>query len=252
MDTATPENFQKIEQRQEIHGILQELLQLRESVYGYSVEDGHALSFRIQHVNVNDGLLSLLPLGNFEAHQRLLLAHELQLWSRHKNIRIAFTVERLGKLNNQSQLVSMPSVINRYQQRYSARIAPSYAEPLICRFVDHNNIPVSAQVVDICEGGIGIIESDGTNELKWDNGQYFNSCYLGLGNFGEVHVGLRLCHVERRLNAQGLLQVHAGARFVDPSPQLRQQISQYRQQIELTRQRHLWRQQPFSRGLNKA
>lgn len=250
MYTAPTDNSQQITRALEIQKILQELVLSRGIIYSNSGVPGHPISFRIQHLNTQEGLISLLPVGDYEAHQRLLQTQELPLWARHNNIRIAFTVERLGSLNSLSQLVSMPTSITRYQQRYTPRLIPPYAEPLICNFVDHNNTPISAQVQDIGEGGIGFMECDAANELQWESGQLFTNCRLGLGSFGEVSVDLKLCHIKAQLNASGIRQIYAGARFVKPEPEVRQSIAQYRQHIELSRQRQMWRQQPFGKGFN--
>ena len=250
MFTAPPDNSQQITQALEVQKILQQLVASRGIIYSNSGAHGHPISFRLQHVNAPEGLISLLPLGDYEAHQRLLQTHEIQLWSRHNNISIAFNVERLGSLNSLSQLVSMPTSITRYQQRYTPRLIPPYAEPLICSFIDHNNTPVSAQVQDIGEGGIGFVEFDSTNELQWESGQQFTNCRLGLGSFGEISVDLKLCHVEEQRNARGMRQIHAGARFIDPSTEVRQSIAQYRQHVELSRQRQMWRQQSLGKGFS--
>lgn len=251
MYTVPPGKPQQITQTMEIQQILQELLRSREVIHSSSGSHSHLISFRIQHVNIQEGLLSLMPLGDYESHQRLLQTHEMQLWTRHNNIRIAFNVERIGSLNSLSQLVSLPASITRYQQRYTPRLIPLYAEPLICNFIDHNNTPVSAQVQDICEGGIGFTECDSANELQWESGQLFTHCRLGLGSFGEAYVDLKLCHLTEQLNDRGMRQIHAGARFIDPSPGARQSIAQYRQHVELSRQRQMWRHhQPLGKGFN--
>jgi c-di-GMP-binding flagellar brake protein YcgR len=244
MDTATTHSSQQIVQRQEIENILQQLLLSQETLYCNSNEEDRLVGFRIQQLN--DGYITLLPIGDYTLHQRLSSAPDLQLWSRHNQIRISFCVERMGRLNSPTQFVSLPASITLWQQRNTTRTTPSYAEPLICRFVDHNGIPVSAQITDISEGGVGLIETDYANELQWGKGQHFMDCSLELGKFGQLNVDLSLCYVERRLSERGVQQIHAGAQFVHPTPQIRHSIAQYRNQIELSRQRHLWRHQLIS------
>lgn len=251
MEARARNSYQQIHHQEEIFRIIQEVEQLKEPVYGYRNHDAHLFSFRIQQVNISEQHLTLLPLGDIEAHQHFLLSNEGQLlWSRHGGMRISFSLEHMGKFNNYLPRVRVPSSITRYQQRGGSRITPPYGEPLICRFVDHNDIPISAQVVNICDGGIGIVEIDGFNELQWQTGQHFSNCHIELSHFGDVSAELRLCHIKNQQSPQGIRQIQAGASFVDPHPRLRNKIEQYRQHIELSRQRYLWRHRAIYQGFN--
>lgn len=231
---------QQLLQRQEILQMLQQLAASRTALYCNINEEDRFLAFQLQHVT--DIALTLLPLGDYGLHQRLSANANLQLWTRYNNVRITFSVERMGRLDAPTQFVSLPATITLCQQRSSSRVIPYYAEPLLCRFYDHEENPISAQVVDLSEGGLGMIENDFANELNWHKGQQFSGCLLELGKYGQLIVTLSLCHVERRFNQRGMQQLHAGARFINPEPEVRRNITLYRQEIELSRQRHMWRQ----------
>ena len=240
MGTAQP-SAQQLVQRQEILQLLQQLAASRTTLYCNTNEEDRFVAFQLQHVT--DSALTLLPLGDYDLHQRLSANANLQLWTRYNNVRITFSVERMGRLDAPTQFVSLPASVSLCQQRSNSRVIPSYAEPLLCRFYDHEYNPISAQVIDISEGGLGMVESDFANELHWQKGQQFSDCQLELGKYGQLIVSLNLCYVEKRLSDRGMQQLHAGARFISPGPEVRHYITKYRQEIELSRQRHMWRQQ---------
>lgn len=251
MESRTNHSYQQLHQKSEIQQIIQDLERLREPVYGYRDKDpAHLFSFRIQQVNISEQHLALLPLGNVEKHQHFLFSNEGRpLWSQHGGMRISFITEPMGKLHDYPQRIRVPISITRHQQRNGSRIIPPYGEPLMCRFVDHNDIPISARVVNICKDGICIVENDSFNELQWHTGQRFSNCLIELDNFGEISAELRLCHIQSQSGSHGIRQIQAGACFVAPQPRLRHTIEQYRQHVELSRQRYLWRHRTLLQGI---
>lgn len=137
-------------------------------------------------------------------------------------------------------LVEMPTNVFYLQQREHFRLRIPLSHAVTCSLAIDAGTPdaptalLQSNARDISVGGLGLALTLPQAEMLVP-GSVYPDCRIALPDHGPLSPTMRLCHMQQVKDMRGLVRVHAGFQFTDPTPAMQAAIQRYIMRVERMR-----------------
>lgn len=224
----------------EVARILRELAQSHQLLTAYFNQEREFILTTILHIDPEAGRL-VLDYGPDEQMNRRLLARQRALFvTRHKQVRVQFTTESIVRAIYQglpALVVPFPESLIRIQRREFYRLTAPMGHHLNLSFTAADGNRVTARIIDISIGGIGIIEPPEGDEYSWQPGTLIANCHIELPEEGAIDADVEIRNRYQTDSRDDAPVYRIGCRLLRLDARRSASIQRYIHRVELDRRR---------------
>jgi len=228
----------RVDSRMEIVRVLGDLARTMQLVTAYFNEGADFTLTSVLRLDEADNRL-ILDYGPDDAlNQRLLDARRILFVTRHNQVRVQFSSESIQKASYQAApafVIPLPASIIRLQRREYYRLATPIGRRLNLSMIGPDGNSISAHIVDISVGGIGIIEPPEGRQCGWEAGTVVPDCRIELPEEGVIRADVE---IRNRLPLEGQRNTYRiGCRLLNLDSRSNAAILRYIHRVELERRK---------------
>lgn len=184
----------------------------------------------------------VLDYGQDEVNnRRLLAAARIFFVARHHQVRVQFRSEGIQKAVYQGApvfVIPFPESLLRMQRREYYRLNVPLGHFLHISFTNQEGQTISARIVDISIGGVGIIEPPEGMEVRCELGTILHHCRIELPEEGTFHADIEIRNrYEVGDPNTNTPQYRVGCRLLHLDARCSAMIQRYIHRVELERRR---------------
>ncbi|MDE2365900.1 MAG: flagellar brake protein [Betaproteobacteria bacterium] len=182
----------------------------------------------------------VLDYGADEAsNQRALKAGKLNVVTFLDQIKIQFVCDGIQKIlfeGRNAFNARIPETLLRMQKRDHYRVVTPTITPVKCAIpLREDGMPAEVILQNISCGGMAVIDTK--SEVNFQIGATYRNCLLALPGIGTAKVNLRIQHVSKILQRNGLMCQRARCEYIDTQENMLSMIHRYITRLELEQKR---------------
>ncbi|WP_127476887.1 flagellar brake protein [Sulfurivermis fontis] len=234
-----PERY-RVDSRMEILRVLGDLARGLQLVTAYFNEGSDFILTTILRLDEEHNRLVLDYGPDDSLNQRLLAARRILFVTRHNQVRVQFTSESIQKATFQGApafVIPLPASIIRIQRREYYRLATPIGRHLNISLATPDGGTISAHIVDISVGGVGIIEPPEGRQCGWEPGSIVPGCRIELPEEGVIHADIEIRNRYQVDSRDGTPLYRIGCRLLGLDSRSNAAILRYIHRVELERRK---------------
>lgn len=230
----------RVDSRREILRVLGDLARNLQLVTAYFNEGDDFILTSVLRLDEDDNRL-VLDYGPDETlNQRLLTARRVLFVTRHNQVRVQFSSESIQKAIYQGAaafVIPLPTTIIRIQRREYYRLAVPIGRHLNLHLATADGDTITAHIVDISVGGIGIIEPPAGRQHGWDSGTVLPNCRIDLPEEGVIQTDIEIRNRYQVNSQHGEPVFRIGCRLLNLDSRSNTTILRYIHRMEVERRK---------------
>lgn len=224
-----------IHSRGEIQRILQTICERKTRCALYY--DNGTRFFLTVLLDANEQGIWVDPALNEQDNNEIINSNEIIFVSSHNRTKVQFVTSepfQVASINNNAIFLPLPAQLLRLQRRdyYRLDAWPRYPLKCVIKPIQHlQHIRHEATIMDISEGGVGLVCHDRDLELK--PGNIYEHCEIELPEVGTVTATIQVKNTFDIPGSSGQVNQRAGCEFIKPDRKTTVPLQRYVTQMQL-------------------